>query len=354
MPDFAVSATDDDLQLLDLLAALWRRKQWWAACAAAGLALAGGFSLVPSDKMTAQLLVNIDQGPKVLASVSKDFDGPNTRYFAVAVQPAQTAEEVQISLQNLISQNAPQGWKVEPLKVGKVASNSIIAVEAQATAKSIAEVDTNLSSIAASYRRQVLLQQGKRVVAPPSLNWLEVRTFKPSVRPRSSLLALGSLAGLSFGIAAAMLVEKRENKVYSKARLVSCLNLPVLAKIPSSPLAGGAVHAELFQLAQQLDPDLRWHVLSVANPHPLVQPLVHALHQYFPEIKLEPGQPLLANPLTTLPSGQGHGVLLVVEPGFNSAQALQEAARVMAQLPGLRAAGLVLVGQPLPPELRSY
>ena len=46
-------------------------------------------------------------------------------------------------------------------------------------------------------------------------------------------------------------------------------------------------------------------------------------------------------------------VLLVVEPGFNSARALEEARLLISQMTAVQSVGVVLIGAQLPEELSS-
>ena len=46
-------------------------------------------------------------------------------------------------------------------------------------------------------------------------------------------------------------------------------------------------------------------------------------------------------------------VLLVVEPGFNSARALEEARLLISEMGSVQAVGVVLIGVPLPEDLSS-
>ena len=46
-------------------------------------------------------------------------------------------------------------------------------------------------------------------------------------------------------------------------------------------------------------------------------------------------------------------VLLVVEPGFNSARALEEARLLIGEMGSVQAVGVVFIGVPLPEELSS-
>ena len=63
--------------------------------------------------------------------------------------------------------------------------------------------------------------------------------------------------------------------------------------------------------------------------------------------------PLLSAVLRFDPRDQPTGLLLVVEPGFNSARALEEARLLISQMSSVQAVGVVLIGTPLPEELSS-
>ena len=47
------------------------------------------------------------------------------------------------------------------------------------------------------------------------------------------------------------------------------------------------------------------------------------------------------------------GLLLVVEPGFNSARALEDARLLSSQMSNVQAVGVVFMGTPLPEEISS-
>ena len=109
------------------------------------------------------------------------------------------------------------------------------------------------------------------------------------------------------------------------------------------------------QLATQLDQNLSWRVLSIARQHEAVD-APHAdtaAAGWNRTASVNSADPLLAAVLRMESSDRPTGLLLVVEPGFNSARALEEARLLISQMSSVQAVGVVLIGAPLPEELSS-
>ena len=106
------------------------------------------------------------------------------------------------------------------------------------------------------------------------------------------------------------------------------------------------------QSATQLDPTLSWRVLSIARQHEAVAPLTQLLQQQGgADLQCNGADPLLSAVLCLEPRDKPTGLLLVVESGFNSAMALEEARLLISQMGSVQAVGVVLIGAPLPEEL---
>ena len=71
------------------------------------------------------------------------------------------------------------------------------------------------------------------------------------------------------------------------------------------------------------------------------------------DLQCKSADPLLSAVLRLEPRDQPTGLLLVVEPGFNSARALEEACLLISQMSGVQPVGVVLTGAPLSEELSS-
>jgi len=140
--------------------------------------------------------------------------------------------------------------------------------------------------------------------------------------------------------------------VYSHAELLRRLGYPLRLGLPAAPWNYPAVQVLVGQLATQLDPTLIWRVLSIARQHEAVFPVTQLLQeQGGAGLHCNSADPLLSAVLHLEPGNQPIGLLLVVEAGFNSARALEEARCLISQMSLVQAVGVVLIGVPLPEEL---
>ena len=95
-------------------------------------------------------------------------------------------------------------------------------------------------------------------------------------------------------------------------------------------------------------------MLSVARQHEAVALLTQLQQQQGgADLQCTSADPLLAAVLRMESSDRPIGLLLVVEPGFNSARALEEAHLLISQMSNVQAVGVVLISAPLPVELSS-
>ena len=153
----------------------------------------------------------------------------------------------------------------------------------------------------------------------------------------------------AFGV---FIVDRRSNRVYSQPELLRRLGHPLRLRLPAGPWASPAVQVLVGQLAIQLDQTLSWRVLSIARQHEAVAPLTKLLQQQGgPALLCSSADPLLAAVLRLDPHNGPTGLMLVVEPGFNSSRALEEARLLISQMSTVQAVGVVLIGAPLPEEL---
>jgi len=185
---------------------------------------------------------------------------------------------------------------------------------------------------------------------PGWLSLVDQPVLQP-VKPGRTL-TLAGVAGFVIGCAGALLADRRSNRVYSHHKLLACLGFPVWAKLPAPPWNQPGVDAQFAQLVQVLDPSLRWRVLSIGVEHPAVKPLVEALRGRSSALMPEQQEPLLRHGLQATGDGNGLGILVVVERGFNSEAALLEARRVLNQIAAVRQVGVVVVGESLPAEVQ--
>ena len=162
----------------------------------------------------------------------------------------------------------------------------------------------------------------------------------------------GVLGGVLVGAISALIVDRRSNRVFSQAELLRRLGHPLRLGLPVIPWTSPAVPVLVGQLATQLDQTFSWRVLSIARQHEAVEPLTQLLQQQGgTELQCNSADPLLSAVLRFEPRDKPTGLLLVVEAGFNSARALEEARLLISQMGTVQAVGVVLIGMPLPEEL---
>jgi len=356
MTDLSRVPADDEIDLRELAAALRRRWRWCLGFMAAGLACGVALEVIQPQMRTVALQVNINHGPtnkQAWNGLTANGNAPQGPVTMPAQVPVQSSAEVRQTLLDVIPAQFRGRWTVDSLRVGKVEEGSIVVVTAMVPLDETAPTQREMQRLASVYQRTVLkLGSTGMVMEPGSAGWLTV-SVGDRVQQRTGLkLIVGGLSGVVLGAAAALLADRCAHRVFSTAQLLQLMGYPLWAKLPAGPWNNANVQAELGQLAQLLDPGLCWRVLSVAQTHPLVEPLAEALQQQRPALHLQASPPLLVQTLQAPVSGQALGVLVVLECGFNSAEALQEARRVLQQLPGLQAVALALMGQLPPPELR--
>ena len=167
-------------------------------------------------------------------------------------------------------------------------------------------------------------------------------------------LSLGLLGGLLVGVCSALISDSRSKIVYAESELLRRLGYPLRLGLPSAYLGSPVVRVLVGQLATQLDQTLSWRVLSIARQHQAVTPLTQLLQdQGGADLQCNSADPLLSEVLRFDPSDQPTGLLLVVEGGFNSSRALEEARLLISQMSKVQAVGVLLIGVPLPQELSA-
>jgi hypothetical protein len=190
-----------------------------------------------------------------------------------------------------------------------------------------------------------------------SNGWISIEEVaKNDEKPKSKFsnrsLALGLLGGLIMGSGAALIADRRPDRVFSKSKLLGQLGYPLWLALPTLPWSDQVVGPLVGQLAARLDHSLDWRVLSIAREHEAVGALAQALsRQNEPELSCKAVAPLLNSIIRLGPNSRPIGLLVVVESGFNSSQALKDARLLLSQLPCVQSIGVVLAGVPLPSEM---
>ncbi|UPH89145.1 Wzz/FepE/Etk N-terminal domain-containing protein [Synechococcus sp. NB0720_010] len=341
---------DDEIDLRELAAALRRRWRWMAGFSITGLLLGGAVAFTQPSRVELGMVLDLSAGPKVPSQASMDKSdsmGPLlVTTFEPRYKPAsanlmvrQAFESIPATKQqrNLfeIGTSKTKGLKSDQLLwvSATVPSSEVVSYRAlfdDLKLKTLAAASNDLDAAATPAKKSFVAIWPEQVV-PPS--------------PAKPIVFWG-LAGCVFGAAAALLTDRRSNRVFSCALIEQQLGFPLLAVLSPLPWQGLAAQAALGQLRELLDPETHWKVMSIAADHPCVEPIAEA-------IELEAAPPLLEHVLPAFPSTHPGGVLLVVEAGFNSRLALEEARRLLLQLPGLERVALVMIKDGQLPETKS-
>jgi len=340
---------DDEIDLRELGAALKRRWRWLLGCTISGLAIGGVVALKQPALVELSMFIDLSKGPLSPAAASLDQSDSMGPLLVATYQPKYQQSTAILLLRSLLVSSRKA--TPEQLRLIEVDQPTDKALKSDQLLEVTATVPSaqapNYQALFEALGQDLLRHAAKTLLpeeAPARSGFVQLPSLEKVQNPSGRALALGGLAGLVVGAGAGLLADRRANRVFSSAQLQQLLGYPVLAMLPGQPWVDPVVQAELGQLSQQLDPRLHWMVLSIANQHPCVEPLASAL-------KLQPAAPLLSHTLKAFSVDQPGGVLLVVEPGFNSMLALQEARRTLELLPGLEQVGLVLIQNRALPEL---
>ena len=361
---------DDEIDLREVFAALQRRWCWVLGGGLLGLALWVGFVLRESRSaplIRASLIVDVAQGPCF------------SRVRQLKVSPQSTLVdsscfgELDSVRQELIrraksssmfigakDKYANFSYEIGRLAFderGKVKSDSHVILSVKGPPGLAPKILDELTLI----KKGVMLWMSNKATAHghkpffgPS--WIHIEKHYELERSVSSSRqsALGLLGGLVLGAGSALVADRRSNRVFSQAELLRRLGHPLRLGLPAAPGTSPAVPVLVGQLATQLDQNLSWRVLSIARQHEAVEPLTQLLQQQGgADLQCQSADPLLSAVLRIEPRDQPTGLLVVLEPGFNSASALEEAHLLISQMSNVQAVGVVLIGMPLPEELSS-
>ena len=342
--------SEDEIDLREVFAALQRRWRWVLGGCLMGLALGvGAISLAP--QLRARLLVQIPSCYRQTHQINSLPLG--------AVQKICDAERdsLRVRLNQLAKNFDGFDYKVDRLVFdarGRDKSNSHLVLSVFFSAEKLPEVSATLSQI-----QKLITQQAIADVKRMGVNsgfdsdWILLEHGAKVAQQRNLRFpALFLLGGLVTGVASGLMADRRSNRVYSQLELLRRLGYPLRLGLPARLWTSPAVQVLVGQLAIQLDQTLSWRVLSIARQHEAVAPLTEMLQQQGgSDLQCNSADPLLSAVLRFEPCDRPTGLLLVVEPGFNSSRALEEARLLISQMNSVHAVGLVLIGAPLPDEL---
>ena len=358
---------EDEIDLREVFAAFQRRWRWVVGGGLLGFALVAGLVFVKWSEaplLTAALVVDIFESPcssnnrklKIFVDSSSSRTICPGEFQATRYRLQRFAKD---GFDMYLKEYSKFDYEVKPLSFdeeGREKSSTQLVLRLTLPVDLTSEVSSTLAKIKRVMEAEVVSEGsdrgGDRVFGP---GWIVVE--EPSKRdPRDTPLLSFALAALSGGLAvgagSALIADRRSNRVYSREELLRRLGHPLCLGLPAGPLTTPAVQVLIGQLATQLDQALSWRVLSIARQHEAVAPLTQMLQlQGGTGLRCESADPLLSAvfPLETCENPTG--LLLVVESGFNSARALEEAGLLISQMSPVQAVGVVLIGAPLPEEL---
>ena len=361
-------SADDEIDLREVFAALQRRWCWVLGGGLLGLALAYGSFIQNSrlvPKVQASLVVDVAQGPCYSRSRQLTIYREPFEVGLSCFGELQSMRQALVLLvkKSSISTSSDSGiaYSVDRLtfdKKGKEKSPNQLVLRIVGPSNLASKILDELTLI----QKALTLESTNRATAvgiKPFFGPDWIRVEKPSEFSEESLspsrsFALGLLGGLVLGAGSALVADRRSNRVFSQAELLRCLGHPLRLGLPTVPWTSPAVPVLVGQLATQLDQTLSWRVLSIARQHEAVAPLTQLLQQQGGvDLQCESADPLLSAVLRIEPRDQPTGLLVVLEPGFNSARAVEEARLFISQMSNVQSVGVVLIGTPLPEELSS-
>ena len=353
------SSGEDEIDLREVLAVLQRRWRLVVGGGVLGLALALGVhahKTLSDAQVEARLIVDMAQGPCLTRARRLASSKDASVYEGICPGELET---MRLRLQQLAKPLRPFKAKVDQFffdDKGTIQSHTHLALAVTAPSPLASQMSAALEQV----KQDMTLLTGSNAAAigiEPSFgpDWIYIQKPTEIVRisPLRSLV-LGLLGGVVLGAGSALIADRLSNRVFSKAELLRRLEQPLYLGLPSIPWNSSAVPVLVGQLATQLDPNLSWRVLSIARHHEAVAPLTQLLQQQGGSaLRCRSADPLLAEVLRIESSDRPTGLLLVVEPGFNSARALEEARLLISQMSNVQAVGVVLIGAPLPEEISS-
>ena len=352
------ASSDDEIDLREVFAALRRRWRWIVGSCFLGLALAGGAVSLKSrsaPQVQASLFLDVARIPSC-ALQQRQVNAIVVLSSESRVCPAEV-DRLRLRLNQLAKNFDQVDYKVDRLAFdvkGRDLGAAQLVLTLTSTADRVSEVSSALAQI--QQQMNAFVVGYAQVNSDVDSDWILVEEPSNLVfrETSSHSLALGLLGGLVVGAGSGLIADRRSNLVYSREELLRRLNYPLHLSLPAAPWSASAVEVLVGQLSTLLDHNLSWRVLSIARQHEAVEPLTQLLQQQGgTELQCSSADPLLTAVLRTESSDRPTGLLLVVEPGFNSARALEEARLLISQMSSVQAVGVVLIGAPLPEELSS-
>jgi hypothetical protein len=361
---------DEEVGLRDVASFFIRRWIWVAGGGLLGLAIAGFSTMLrPAEKPLLKLRMVVDASQSPCAWTQRKFQKfEDESVFNIKCNGEIDASRKElISLANKYFSDGPRSGKfkaiIRPLEFESGRKNRPMVSKSQLELLIEASPEKyNYDNLFASLKNIKNDFRASRFNATnglaPNLEageaWLTLESL-PSYQKNKSYsrpMMLGLLSGFVLGSGAGLIVDRKTDRVFSEKRILEQLNYPLWISLPALPWSTQMVSPMIGQLAARLDTSLEWRVLSIAHENEVVEALAQALiSQNEPGLSCKSVKPLF-NSIVRLGSDERPiGLLIVVESGFNSSKALEEARLLLNQLPFVQSIGVVLGGVPLPSEM---
>lgn len=371
-PQMSASSSDDEIDLLEVASAFRRRWIWIAGGGLLGLAIAGIPTMLqyqsyekPLPIAEIRLTIDTSQGP--CSWTSRKFPRFGDESKDLSLQCIGEFDSARRELTRIAFDELRPGevisMKVQPVEYGSKKNNNI--VRSDTALELLVETEESRLNEASSRVERIKERfvenriNNYRGIAPEvavGTGWIDLysnlieQTSVRSSLPR--LLALGLLGGFVLGSGVALIVDRKSDRVFSKSRILGQLGFPLWLSLPALPWSEKMVSPLIGQLAARLDASLEWRVLSIAHENEVVGALAQGLlSENESGLSCKAVDPLLTSIIRSGSDAKPIGLLIVVESGFNSSKALDEARLLLKQLPFVQSIGVVLVGVPLPSEM---
>ena len=366
--DASSLSSDDEIDLREVAAAFQRHRFWVVSGGLLGLVIAVIPILKPAPlQETLKLVVDTSQGPcEWTKRKFKQFQTKEVFNIACSGEFMTARKELDMLAADTFRPPESPSAKVQPLNLGSKKDGNLTSSTTQLEVLVTVDAD-NSEAINTKLERLKTRFMDNRLRNTQSLStdiqvgegWIQIEKG-PDIKDISKFksssisLALGLFGGLALGSGAALVADGKSDRVFGKSKLLGKLGYPLWLTLPKPPWPDQLTSPLIGQLAARLDRSCEWRVLSIAHEHEAVSPLAEALiRQNEPELSCKSVEPLLNSIVRLGSNARPIGLLVVVESGFNSSQALEDARLLLRQLPFVQSIGVVLVGVPLPSELTA-
>ena len=278
---------------------------------------------------------------------------------------AKFADKITQLIPQFIPESKPQNWILEPSSIkireenGRTASipvynslslrnESLPSKEAALkTSAALKKLDNYLSKhVYNKDRASQSPNQGESELLSTPIHIQEIQ-------PKADYLSksiYGGLIGLMAGALFGLAVDKQSGKEYSKTKLKRYLPYKVAIEMPSLPWPPAAAHNCINRLHEVLDPAKSWLVTSIGASHPSIPILQQEIAKSGIKLNISTQKPLLSYPLPSHQDTVKKGILIVVEPGFNTRSALEQVQQLLNQVPETIDIRLIIIGTPIPAD----